>query len=107
LNTFHLAGHGAANVTLGIPRMREIIMTASTNMKTPAMSLPLIPTATEAGTSIRWSTAHFPRVILSSDVFVLLFAAALNLRNYFQRTALPEILDNIQITESLEKVRTA
>ena len=27
LNTFHLAGHGAGNVTLGIPRLREIIMT--------------------------------------------------------------------------------
>jgi DNA-directed RNA polymerase I subunit RPA1 len=29
LNTFHLAGHGAKNVTLGIPRLREILMTAS------------------------------------------------------------------------------
>eukprot|EP00439_Symbiodinium_sp_Y106_P036244 s3363_g4.t1 len=29
LNTFHLAGHGGANVTLGIPRLREIIQTAS------------------------------------------------------------------------------
>ena len=26
LNTFHLAGHGGANVTLGIPRLREILM---------------------------------------------------------------------------------
>lgn len=33
LNTFHLAGHGGANVTLGIPRLREIIMTASKNLK--------------------------------------------------------------------------
>ncbi|EJD52444.1 beta and beta-prime subunits of DNA dependent RNA-polymerase [Auricularia subglabra TFB-10046 SS5] len=41
LNTFHLAGHGAANVTLGIPRLREIIMTASTKPKTPLMHLPL------------------------------------------------------------------
>lgn len=24
LNTFHLAGHGGANVTLGIPRLKEI-----------------------------------------------------------------------------------
>eukprot|EP00966_Prymnesium_polylepis_P308197 7122012-Prymnesium_polylepis.1 len=29
LNTFHQAGRGEANVTLGIPRMREIIMVAS------------------------------------------------------------------------------
>ncbi|CCH40549.1 DNA-directed RNA polymerase I subunit A1 [Wickerhamomyces ciferrii] len=42
LNTFHFAGHGAANVTLGIPRMREIIMTASAAIKTPQMTLPLL-----------------------------------------------------------------
>ncbi|AOA62290.1 RNA polymerase I subunit A190 [Komagataella phaffii CBS 7435] len=42
LNTFHFAGHGAANVTLGIPRMREIIMTASLNIKTPQMMLPIL-----------------------------------------------------------------
>lgn len=41
LNTFHLAGHGAANVTLGIPRLREILMTASQNIKTPVMDIPL------------------------------------------------------------------
>jgi DNA-directed RNA polymerase I subunit RPA1 len=40
LNTFHLAGSGA-NVTLGIPRLREIIMTASKELKTPTMSVPL------------------------------------------------------------------
>jgi hypothetical protein len=39
LNTFHFAGHGAANVTLGIPRLREIIMTASTKPKTPTMTI--------------------------------------------------------------------
>ena len=41
LNTFHLAGHGAVNVTLGIPRLREILMTASADLKTPTMELPL------------------------------------------------------------------
>ncbi|PWI66738.1 hypothetical protein PCL_04876 [Purpureocillium lilacinum] len=39
LNTFHLAGHSAKNVTLGIPRLREILMTASKDISTPAMSL--------------------------------------------------------------------
>lgn len=39
LNTFHFAGFGAANVTLGIPRLREIIMTASASIKTPTMTL--------------------------------------------------------------------
>ncbi|KAJ1551580.1 hypothetical protein HK096_007854, partial [Nowakowskiella sp. JEL0078] len=41
LNTFHFAGFGAKNVTLGIPRLREIIMTASAAIKTPMMRLPL------------------------------------------------------------------
>ncbi|GMM47189.1 DNA-directed RNA polymerase I core subunit [Pichia kluyveri] len=42
LNTFHFAGHGAANVTLGIPRLREIVMTASASIKTPQMTLPIL-----------------------------------------------------------------
>jgi DNA-directed RNA polymerase I subunit RPA1 len=42
LNTFHFAGFGAKNVTLGIPRLREIIMTASSSIKTPLMTLPLL-----------------------------------------------------------------
>ena len=41
LNTFHLAGHSAKNVTLGIPRLREIVMTASKNISTPTMTLHL------------------------------------------------------------------
>ncbi|KAL5364699.1 hypothetical protein BJX96DRAFT_138163 [Aspergillus floccosus] len=41
LNTFHLAGHSAKNVTLGIPRLREIVMTASANIMTPTMTLVL------------------------------------------------------------------
>eukprot|EP00887_Chlorella_sp_A99_P007931 scaffold12.g7931.t1 len=43
LNTFHMAGRGEANVTLGIPRLREILMTAAASIKTPVMTLPLLP----------------------------------------------------------------
>ncbi|EGX92703.1 DNA-directed RNA polymerase I subunit RPA1 [Cordyceps militaris CM01] len=39
LNTFHLAGHAATNVTQGIPRLREILMTASAIIATPSMTL--------------------------------------------------------------------
>lgn len=39
LNTFHLAGHGAENMTLGIPRLKEILMTVPTNIKTPNMTV--------------------------------------------------------------------
>lgn len=42
LNTFHFAGFGAKNVTLGIPRLREIIMTASSTISTPMMRLPIL-----------------------------------------------------------------
>lgn len=41
LNTFHMAGRGEANVTLGIPRLREIVMTAAPRIKTPVMTLPV------------------------------------------------------------------
>ena len=40
-------GHGAANVTLGIPRLREIVMTASTKPKTPSMTLNVRPDVDE------------------------------------------------------------
>merc|ERR1719424_1311555 len=42
LNTFHLAGHGGANVTLGIPRLREIIQTGSKTCSTPLMKVQLL-----------------------------------------------------------------
>ncbi|KAL4526208.1 hypothetical protein Ndes2437B_g07463 [Nannochloris sp. 'desiccata'] len=42
LNTFHMAGRGEANVTLGIPRLREILMTAAAKIKTPVTTLPLL-----------------------------------------------------------------
>ncbi|KFP41128.1 DNA-directed RNA polymerase I subunit RPA1, partial [Chlamydotis macqueenii] len=44
LNTFHFAGRGEMNVTLGIPRLREILMVASANIKTPTMSVPVLNT---------------------------------------------------------------
>ncbi|KAK4535381.1 hypothetical protein CDCA_CDCA04G1406 [Cyanidium caldarium] len=41
LNTFHFAGMGVGHVTLGIPRLRELLMTASRRPSTPTMQLPL------------------------------------------------------------------
>jgi DNA-directed RNA polymerase I subunit RPA1 len=49
LNTFHLAGYSARNVTLGIPRLREIVMTASSHISTPSMILHLYPEITKEG----------------------------------------------------------
>ena len=42
LNTFHFAGRGEMNVTLGIPRLREILTVASANIQTPSMDIPLL-----------------------------------------------------------------
>ena len=42
LNTFHFAGRGEMNVTLGIPRLREILTVGSANIKTPSMDIPLL-----------------------------------------------------------------
>ncbi|CAL5053727.1 unnamed protein product [Urochloa decumbens] len=47
LNTFHLAGRGEMNVTLGIPRLKEILMTASANISTPVMECPLLERRTK------------------------------------------------------------
>lgn len=42
LNTFHFAGRGEMNVTLGIPRLREILMFATENIKTPSIDIPFL-----------------------------------------------------------------
>ncbi|KAG0439040.1 DNA-directed RNA polymerase I subunit 1 [Dictyocoela muelleri] len=41
LNTFHLAGVGSKNVTLGMPRLRELLMVASKNPQTPLIIVPI------------------------------------------------------------------
>lgn len=41
LNTFHHAGSSSAHVTSGIPRLRELLMTASKRPTTPSMTLPV------------------------------------------------------------------
>ncbi|KAI5189336.1 DNA-directed RNA polymerase I subunit RPA1 [Nematocida sp. AWRm77] len=40
LNTFHLAGVGGKNVTLGLPRLNEIVMHATKEIKTPVITAP-------------------------------------------------------------------
>ena len=83
LNTFHLAGSGA-NVTLGIPRLREIIMTASKELKTPTMSVPLKPHVSDK--------------------------EALRLTRYFTKLTLKELLcsqEGITVVESLQQSSSA
>ncbi|KAI6003678.1 hypothetical protein EDD15DRAFT_1220993 [Pisolithus albus] len=66
LNTFHFAGHGAANVTLGIPRLREIVMTASQKPKTPSMTMDVVPGTSEK--DIQTFCKRSSRLVLSQIV---------------------------------------
>merc|ERR1712060_996950 len=47
LNTFHMAGKGELNVTLGVPRLRELIITAKKHSATPVMLIPLLSYTTK------------------------------------------------------------
>ncbi|KAH8698596.1 putative DNA-directed RNA polymerase I subunit [Talaromyces proteolyticus] len=74
LNTFHLAGHSAHNVTLGVPRLREIVMTASQKPTTPTMTVEVIEELSEeAGES---------------------FAKGIS------RLSIAEVIDTLQVRES-------
>jgi DNA-directed RNA polymerase I subunit RPA1 len=62
LNTFHFAGRGEMNVTLGIPRLREILMVASANIATPNMECPVLEGVEDAAGKLK---KKLNKVILS------------------------------------------
>ncbi|XP_038157379.1 DNA-directed RNA polymerase I subunit RPA1 [Cyprinodon tularosa] len=76
LNTFHFAGRGEMNVTLGIPRLREILMVASSNIKTPMMSVPVLNTKRA-------------------------LKRAKTLRKQLSRVCLTEVLQKVDVVETL------
>lgn len=78
LNTFHFAGRGEMNVTLGIPRLREILMTATKEIKTPYMEIPLKKTCPEK-----------------------MEKRGNKLKKMFQRVTLADVLQNIEVREKL------
>ncbi|CAG0881746.1 unnamed protein product [Darwinula stevensoni] len=66
LNTFHFAGRGEMNVTLGIPRLREILMDATKNLRTPSMECPALPhLGFQAGPILEDLARKFTRVTLA------------------------------------------
>ncbi|XP_033636533.1 DNA-directed RNA polymerase I subunit RPA1-like [Asterias rubens] len=75
LNTFHFAGRGEMNVTLGIPRLVEILTVASTNIKTPRMDAPLL------------TTPHAKK-------------RASRLKKKLTRVVLAEVIEDISVNES-------
>lgn len=66
LNTFHHAGSESKHVTLGIPRLREILMTAAKYPKTPSMTLPILKSLGARGAremSKRFSNVAFSDIL--------------------------------------------
>ncbi|KAF7301868.1 DNA-directed RNA polymerase subunit [Mycena indigotica] len=84
LNTFHFAGHGAANVTLGIPRLREIVMTASQKPKTPSMTMIVRPGVPPADIDIFCKRAS--RVTLAQVVHNITVRERLTVEGEARRT---------------------
>jgi len=76
LNTFHFAGRGEMNVTLGIPRLREILMVASANIKTPTLSLPFLKGVSQKDKD--------------------------NVRIQMNKTTLADVLETVTVTERLK-----
>ncbi|NXI46308.1 RPA1 polymerase, partial [Galbula dea] len=80
LNTFHFAGRGEMNVTLGIPRLREILMVASANIKTPTMSVPVLNTK-RALKKVKQLKKQLARVCLAEVLQRVEIEESLRLRN--------------------------
>ncbi|XP_024139139.1 DNA-directed RNA polymerase I subunit RPA1 [Oryzias melastigma] len=78
LNTFHFAGRGEMNVTLGIPRLREILMVASSKIKTPMMSIPVL---------------HSKKALKKAKM----------LRKKLARVCLSEVLQKVDVVETLQE----
>uniref|UniRef100_A0A8C2Y7P2 DNA-directed RNA polymerase subunit n=1 Tax=Coturnix japonica TaxID=93934 RepID=A0A8C2Y7P2_COTJA len=80
LNTFHFAGRGEMNVTLGIPRLREILMVASANIKTPMMSVPVLNTK-KARKKVKQLKKQLTRVCLAEVLQKIELEESLHLKN--------------------------
>lgn len=89
LNTFHFAGRGEMNVTLGIPRLREILMLASSKIKTPSMDIPFknIPNQEYEAEKLRLSLVRVTvaDVLESINVKSMLLVSPSRARSYALR----------------------
>ena len=75
LNTFHFAGRADMNITMGIPRLRELLMTSGASMKTPMSQFPL-----------KLGTLH---------------TEAKNLAKMLSEVRLSQVLEKVDIVESI------
>ena len=68
LNTFHLAGRGDVNVTLGMPRLRELLMFAKQNIATPTMTLTTFSGTQEDATHVARALSRLTLLDVVEDV---------------------------------------
>ena len=105
LNTFHLAGVGGGNVTLGIPRLREILMTAAKKLKTPLMYLPVDPriAAAHGGKVLLGETAHVQGKALAEQLSAKLGILNLDLLLDHNRRTGRHASPAIQVRENIHR----
>ena len=99
LKTFHFAGVASMNVTLGVPRIKEIINAAKA-ISTPIISCKLVTSDSEA--SARIVKARLEKTLLGDVRLLLLMSTAL----FMSLSRLPVFwkklgLQNIHTLESL------
>ncbi|KAF0989520.1 hypothetical protein HZS_2747 [Henneguya salminicola] len=88
LNTFHFAGRGEMNVTLGIPRLRELFLVGGDNIKTPSISIDIKPSASAFEEAKKLSSKLNPiplSKLLSSFDVAMEYDAASNTKFFKQK----------------------
>ena len=95
------SGHGAANVTLGIPRLREIVMTASQKPKTPSMTMKVKDGVSEA--DIKTFCKRASRVTLAQLVEGVVVNEQLRVEGQARRTQFTVDLNFFPKEEILEE----
>ena len=68
LNTFHLAGRGDVNVTLGMPRLRELLMFAKQDIATPTMTISTHSKTKEDATKVAQALSRLTLIDIVEDV---------------------------------------
>ncbi|CAF3608228.1 unnamed protein product [Rotaria sp. Silwood1] len=70
--TFHFGGRGEINVTLGVPRLRKLLIVASINVKTTTIQVPILRSSSALCKAKRlqrrWSRLLFSQVLKNLNI---------------------------------------
>ncbi|KAJ3315902.1 hypothetical protein HDV04_000109 [Boothiomyces sp. JEL0838] len=87
LKTFHFAGVASMNITLGVPRIKEII-NAAKKISTPIITTPL--QSHIGGYNVKSESGHVSRTLLSAET------ATRVVKGRIEKTLLEDVLDYMQ-----------